>query len=83
MTPRSLFVLSVCVALTLQSVVGFVHVPPVAKTTTVECDLFGRNTQDEAPSSSTGRGAPKIVEISKMEEFLKFLGEDDRLCVVK
>jgi hypothetical protein len=52
-----------------------------------ELHMFRRNDgapkQPEPSRSGNHHPAVKISEITKMEDFLTFLGEDDRLCVVK
>ncbi len=46
--------------------------------------MFRRNTAKASEPSSSSRGkAAQITEITKMDDFIKFLGQDDRLCVVK
>jgi sulfur carrier protein ThiS len=46
--------------------------------------MFRRNTAKASEPSSSSRGkAVQITEITKMDDFIKFLGQDDRLCVVK
>jgi len=79
MTSFSLLVLSLCATMTLQSASGFV-VAPQKTQNHHKLHMFGRGTSNEQHSV---KGAAKITEINKMEDFLKFLGEDDRLCVVK
>lgn len=89
MMPRSsLLIVFVCVALTLQSVAGFVVSRLVQNRrqngSDVALGMFGRSSRNNNNNNdSLPKGRAKIVQVNKMEEFLKFLGEDDRLCVVK
>jgi sulfur carrier protein ThiS len=48
----------------------------------MEMHMFRRNTAKASSEPSRGK-AVQITEITKMEDFIKFLGQDDRLCVVK
>ena len=86
MTLSSFLVVSLCAVLTLQSVCSFVVVPQksIHRSNYCTLSLFGRGAK-EAHSGHDLRvhGTPKITEVNKMDDFLKFLGEDDRLCVVK
>lgn len=89
MTPSSLLAVLLCVAMTLQSVCSFTIAPQKSVYRQNHCtflSLFGRGAKqatDDGEPSARIRGTPKITEVHKMDDFLKFIGEDDRLCVIK
>lgn len=87
MTSFSSLFLTTCLALTLQSATCFVAAPckSLVGSNSMEMHMmFRRNTAKASEPSSSSRGkAVQITEITKMDDFIKFLGQDDRLCVVK
>jgi hypothetical protein len=87
MTSFSSLILTTCLALTLQSATCFVVAPckSLVGSNSMEMHMmFRRNTAKASEPSSSSRGkAVQITEITKMDDFIKFLGQDDRLCVVK
>ena len=85
MARSTLFVLSLCLGLTLQSALGFVVSPQksIHRSDSSSLSFFRGTRHTEQANVETRLHAPKITQVNKMEDFLKFLGEDDRLCVVK
>jgi hypothetical protein len=84
MTSFSSLFLTTCLALALQSATCFVAAPckSLVGSNSMEMHMFRRNTAKASSEPSRGK-AVQITEITRMEDFIKFLGQDDRLCVVK
>ena len=91
MTRCFLSLLSLSLALSFHSACGFVsrapsvfsRIVPVAPTHSVlAISIWHNDHQDEKLHKNYGL-TPSITTVKNMEDFLTFLGEDERLCVVK
>lgn len=85
MTSFSSLILTTCLALTLQSATCFVAAPckSLVGSNSMEMHMFRRNTAAKASEPASRGKVVQITQITKMDDFIKFLGQDDRLCVVK
>lgn len=91
MTRSSLYLLPLCLALTFHSACGFVSRAPrtfsrlverIPTQTVLASSVLHDEHQDEILHKHYGL-TPIITTVKNMEDFLTFLGEDERLCIVK
>lgn len=95
MTRSSLYLLPLYLALSFHSACGFVlsrassafsRLVPIVPThhhTLLAISIWHQDEKLHNNNNNNYGSTPSITTVNNMEDFLTFLGEDERLCVVK